>query len=135
MSDGFKELMRASERDRLDLFLSAARRVGTAVQNVEKDYWVCWVLRTLYHRLPDGSPRLLFKGGTSLSKAYGLIQRFSEDIDITVFREDLNEPATVEDLEGLSGKKRKVSASRNASRRDWRKSPSVAGSGSKSRSW
>jgi len=108
MSDGFKELMRASERDRLDLFLSAARRVGTAVQNVEKDYWVCWVLRTLYDRLPGGSPRLLFKGGTSLSKAYGLIQRFSEDIDITVFREDLNEPASVEELEGLSGKKRKA---------------------------
>jgi len=108
MSDGFKELMLASERDRLDLFLSAATRIGTAVQNVEKDYWVCWVLRTLYHRLPGGSPRLLFKGGTSLSKAYGLIQRFSEDIDITVFREDLNEPASVEELEGLSRKKRKA---------------------------
>jgi len=50
----------------------------------------------------------LFKGGTSLSKAYGLIRRFSEDIDITVFREDLQEPASVEDLEVLSGKKRKA---------------------------
>ena len=55
-----------------------------------------------------GGPRLLFKGGTSLSKAFGLIQRFSKDIDITVFRDDLDEPATVEDLEALSNKKRRA---------------------------
>ena len=36
-----------------------------------------------------------------LSKGYGLINRFSEDIDITAFREDLNQAATVEELEGL----------------------------------
>jgi hypothetical protein len=108
MIDGFKKFIEASERDRRDLFLSASTRVGTAIQNVEKDFWVCWVLEVLYHGLPKGSPRLLFKGGTSLSKAYGLIRRFSEDIDITVFREDLKEPASVEALEGLSGKKRKA---------------------------
>ena len=108
MSNGFREFMLAPERDRVDLFLAAANRVGTVIQNVEKDFWVCWALRVLYHEVPAGSPRLLFKGGTSLSKAYGLIQRFSEDIDITVFREDLNEPASVEDLERLSGKKRKA---------------------------
>jgi hypothetical protein len=50
---------------------------------------------------------LLFKGGTSPSKAFGLISRFSEDIDITVFREDLGEGATVEELEALSGKQRR----------------------------
>ena len=55
------------------------------MQNVEKDVWVCWTLEVLYHGIPPGSPRLLFKGGTSLSKANGLIRRFSEDIDITVF--------------------------------------------------
>jgi hypothetical protein len=38
--------------------------------------------------LQPGGPRLLFKGGTSLSKGFGLIARFSEDIDITVFREE-----------------------------------------------
>jgi hypothetical protein len=108
MSDGFRKFMLASEHDRLDLFLAASTRVGTAIQNVEKDFWVCWALHVLYHGLPAGNPRLLFKGGTSLSKAYGLIRRFSEDIDITVFREDLNEPASVEDLEALSGKKRKA---------------------------
>ncbi len=53
-------------------------------------------------------PRLLFKGGTSLSKSFGLIDRFSEDIDITVFRDDLGEAASVEELEALSGKKRRA---------------------------
>jgi hypothetical protein len=118
MNDGFRKFMLANERDRLDLFLTASNRIGTAVQNVEKDFWVCWTLDVLYHGLPAGSPRLLFKGGTSLSKAYGLIKRFSEDIDITVFREDLNEPASAEDLERLSGKRRrgKLDAIRDACR-------------------
>ena len=54
-----------------------------------------------------GGQRLLFKGGTSLSKGFGLISRFSEDIDVTVFRDDLGEAATVDELEALSGKKRR----------------------------
>ncbi len=95
-------------RDRLDLFLAAANRLGAPISHVEKDFWVCWTLNALYRERPAGGPRLLFKGGTSLSKAYGLIQRFSEDIDITVFRDDLNEPASVEELEALSGKKRRA---------------------------
>src|SRR5216684_8371637 len=66
MNDGFKKFIAAPERDRLDIFLAASRRLGTAVQNVEKDFWVCWTLDVLYHGIPPGSPRLLFKGGTSL---------------------------------------------------------------------
>jgi hypothetical protein len=58
--------------------------------------------------MPAGDPRPLFKGGTSLSKAYGLISRFSEDIDITVFREDLGQAASVQELEALSRKKRQT---------------------------
>ena len=69
---------------------------------------MCWALDVLFHRRPAGGPRLLFKGGTSLSKAFGLISRFSEDIDITVFRSDLGEPAPLEGLEALSGKKRRA---------------------------
>lgn len=56
---------------------------------VEKDFWVCLVLDLLFNRLPDRHPKLLFKGGTSLSKAFGLINRFSEDIDLVVFRDGL----------------------------------------------
>jgi hypothetical protein len=120
MNDGFNKFIAAPKRDRLDIFLAASRRLGAAVQNVEKDFWVCWTLDVLYHGLPTGSPRLLFKGGTSLSKAHDLIRRFSEDIDMTVFREDLNQAASIEDMEKLSGKKRraKLDAIRDACR-DW----------------
>jgi predicted nucleotidyltransferase component of viral defense system len=89
MTEGFQSVLAASDRERRDLFLAAANRLGAAEQNVEKDFWVCWTLDALFNGLESGGPRLLFKGGTSLSKGYGLIQRFSEDIDITVFREDI----------------------------------------------
>lgn len=114
----YAQIIAARPRDRLDLFLATANRLGTPVGNVEKDFWVCWALDALYHRLPHGGPRLLFKGGTSLSKAYGLIHRFSEDIDVTVFRDDLDQPASVEELEALSNKKRraKLDAIRSACR-------------------
>ena len=114
----YAQIIRAPSRERLDLFLATANRLGAPVGNIEKDFWVCWTLDALYHRLPPGGPRLLFKGGTSLSKAYGLIQRFSEDIDVTVFRDDLNEAATVEELEALSNTKRraKLNAIRDACR-------------------
>jgi predicted nucleotidyltransferase component of viral defense system len=86
LNEGFKEFLSASEKDRVDTFLAASQRLGANVQYIEKDFWVCWTLDVLYHGLPGGGPRLMFKGGTWLSKAYGLINRFSEDIDITAFR-------------------------------------------------
>ena len=106
MNPDFARLLTSSIDDRRDLFLATATRLGTTVQNVEKDFWVCWTLDALFNGLEPGGPRLLFKGGTSLSKGYGLIERFSEDIDITVFREDIDAPASVADLEALSRKQR-----------------------------
>ncbi len=106
MTEGFQTVLAASDEERRDLFVGAADRLRTNEQNIEKDFWVCWTLDALFNELEAGGPRLLFKGGTSLSKGYGLIERFSEDIDITVFREDIGQPATVEELEALSGKKR-----------------------------
>ena len=108
MNAAFREVIGAGDDARRDLFLATAGRLGTAVQNVEKDFWVCWTLDALFNGVPAGTPRLLFKGGTSLSKSFGLIDRFSEDIDITVFRNDLGEAASVEELEALSGKKRRA---------------------------
>lgn len=105
-TDAFIEIIRADSADRADLFLRTAQRLGTPLINVEKDFWVCWTLNTLYHRLPGKGPRLLFKGGTSLSKAYGLINRFSEDIDITVFRDDLGYLQTTGEISTLSNKRR-----------------------------
>lgn len=90
------------------LFAETAARLGTAVQNVEKDFWVCWTLDALFNGLEAGSPRLLFKGGTSLSKAFTLIPRFSEDIDITVFREDIGQTVDATTLDALSGKQRRI---------------------------
>ncbi len=107
-ADAYRQLIAATSRDRLDLFLATANRLGAPVGNVEKDFWACWTLNALYGERPAGGPRLLFKGGTSLSKAYGLIERFSEDIDITVFRDDLDQPASVEKLESLSNKRRRA---------------------------
>lgn len=108
MNPAFNTVIAASDAERRDLFLGAAARLGTAVQNVEKDFWVCWTLDALFNGLDASGPRLLFKGGTSLSKAFNLISRFSEDIDITVFRDDLGQGAGVADLDALSGKKRRA---------------------------
>lgn len=108
MNPSFHEVITASDADRRDLFLGAAARLGTAVQNVEKDFWVCWTLDALFNGLAVDGPRLLFKGGTSLSKAFGLISRFSEDIDITVFRDDLGQATDAAALTTLSGKQRRA---------------------------
>ena len=108
MKADYQRLLASSPQDRRDLFVATGRNLGLAEQNVEKDFWVCWTLAALFHDRPKGAPRLLFKGGTSLSKAFGLIQRFSEDIDITVFREDLGESVSLDELEALSGKKRRA---------------------------
>jgi hypothetical protein len=106
MIPGYATVMAASANDRRDLFVGAGNRLGTVQQNIEKDFWVCWTLDALFNGLQAAGPRLLFKGGTSLSKAYGLISRFSEDIDITVFRDDIGQAATIEELEALSSKRR-----------------------------
>ena len=103
MMPGFQDIIAAAEADRRDLFLSTSMRLGTPIQNVEKDFWVCWVLDLLFNGAGADEPRLLFKGGTSLSKSHGLISRFSEDIDISVFREDLGQAVDVEALEVVAG--------------------------------
>lgn len=109
----YRGVIRAPTADRRDLFLATAARLGTPLGNVEKDFWVCWTLAALFRGRAPGEPRLLFKGGTSLSKAYGLIERFSEDVDVTVFRDDLAHPASadglsVDALEALPGRRRRA---------------------------
>ncbi len=60
---------------------AAAERLGISPTAVEKDYWVSEVLRVLATNHPDD---FIFKGGTSLSKGYDIVERFSEDIDVLV---------------------------------------------------
>lgn len=62
---------------------AARRNVNPII--IEKDFWVCWIMKRLTEH-PDLGPNLTFKGGTSLSKAYSIIERFSEDIDLTIGR-------------------------------------------------
>jgi len=77
-----------NQSDRADLFNETAARMGLNPMIVEKDFWVCWILKHLF-TITEFSDRLVFKGGTSLSKCFNLIQRFSEDIDIAVKFEKL----------------------------------------------
>ena len=118
MNPAFDTLLAADAETRAGVFVVTAQRLGTAPQNIEKDFWVCWTLDALFNGRPAGGPRLLFKGGTSLSKGRGPISRFSEDIDITVFRDDLGEAHTVAALEAMSRTRRvaALNAIRHASR-------------------
>jgi hypothetical protein len=68
---------------RAELFAETADRKVLPDAIVEKDFWVCWVLKQLFS-IESLSGRLLFKGGTSLSKIFHAINRFSEDIDLAV---------------------------------------------------
>jgi len=92
MNPNYDAILSADQDTRAGLFTATAQRLGTTPQNAEKDFWVCWTLDALFNGLPDG-PRLLFKGGTSLSKGFGLIRHFSEDIDVTVLSCRTRQPA------------------------------------------
>jgi len=85
-----------SARERKELFGESARRMGVQPAIVEKDFWVVWVLGKLF-KDDNLSKILMFKGGTSLSKVFGLIGRFSEDIDLILDWREI----TDKDLLGL----------------------------------
>ena len=75
------EFFELSADERLEALVQAANASGRPPHLLEKDVWVVWSLRHLF--AAPYAPHLVFKGGTSLSKAYGVIQRFSEDVDLT----------------------------------------------------
>ena len=72
-----------SLEERNAYFRVASDRLKLLTLIVEKDFWVCWTLDRIFS-LPDAASRYVFKGGTSLSKVFGIIDRFSEDIDLGV---------------------------------------------------
>jgi len=91
--DSYQTLTKQQQRELLD---EVSKRRGLHPAVLEKDYWVCRTLDALFS-LPDLGDHLVFKGGTSLSKVYGLIERFSEDVDVSFHRAylgfgDENEP-------------------------------------------
>lgn len=77
-----------------ELFIRTSALMGISPTLLEKDFWVSWILTKIFQL--SFSNHLVFKGGTSLSKCYGLIQRFSEDCDITIdktlFSESMDDP-------------------------------------------
>lgn len=70
--------------DLFEYINETAQKKGLIPQIIEKDYWVVWILERLFSG--PFADRLTFKGGTSLSKAYKIINRFSEDVDLTIDR-------------------------------------------------
>ncbi len=101
------DFAKGKSAERQPYFEETAARRNSTTTAVEKDFWICWTLKHLFtlKTIPD----LRFKGGTSLSKVFGLIDRFSEDIDISIDRaalgfsgeRDMANPA-------VSGTKRKA---------------------------
>lgn len=80
-----------SDDDQRRTFENAAKQLGLHRRvMVEKDLWVCLTLQQLFSLPKDVCSELTFKGGTSLSKAYKTINRFSEDIDVSLYRHDFS---------------------------------------------
>jgi Nucleotidyl transferase AbiEii toxin, Type IV TA system len=100
------KVARLTAAKRAELFAETASRRGIAEALIEKDFWACWMLQQLFSdRTLAG--RLLFKGGTSLSKVFNAIERFSEDLDIAIDYEMLGFTGSRDPLQsGLSITKR-----------------------------
>ncbi len=86
MPEAFLQL---SPEEQADILQTCAGKIGRRAEHLEKDIWICWVLQGLFS-MPGRLP-MAFKGGTSLSKVYGAIRRFSEDVDITLDYKSLDQ--------------------------------------------
>lgn len=112
-ADAYQKL---TPRQQLELLDEVSRQRGLAPTILEKDYWVCRTLNILFN-LPGLEQQLIFKGGTSLSKVYHLIDRFSEDIDLSFNREFLGMTGPEHDPESATSNKdqdRKILALKQA---------------------
>ena len=78
-----------SPEEQAEILQTCAGKLGRRPEHLEKDLWICWVLQGLF-TMPGRLP-MAFKGGTSLSKVYSAIRRFSEDVDITVDYKSLDQ--------------------------------------------
>jgi hypothetical protein len=79
LPEAFLNLDRQTQQE---IYLSVSRETGLTGPILEKDVWVCWTLNVLFS-MPGALP-MAFKGGTSLSKVFNAISRFSEDVDVTI---------------------------------------------------
>ena len=104
MKNKFLELPKET---RINIFNRVADQLGITPFAVEKDWWVTRTLSIIFE-MENVAPHLVFKGGTSLIKAWNLIERFSEDVDLAIDRAYLGfdeipkrKPICVENLENL----------------------------------
>ncbi|MBS0289757.1 MAG: nucleotidyl transferase AbiEii/AbiGii toxin family protein [Proteobacteria bacterium] len=77
-----------SPNDQNEILQTSFQALNKFPQVLEKDIWICWTLEKLFS-MPNAHP-MAFKGGTSLSKVSNLIERFSEDVDITIDYKSFN---------------------------------------------
>lgn len=88
-----KNFHRLPVKNKIELFEEIQKSIKLPLASIEKDWWVVQTLRLIYQM--KAAKHLLFKGGTSLNKAWKLIERFSEDIDLALNREFLGFPETI----------------------------------------
>jgi predicted nucleotidyltransferase component of viral defense system len=100
------DFARLPNGERRKYFGEASEKLNRSSQIIEKDFWVCWCLKRLFS-LEDFRGHLTFKGGTSLSKVYQVIERFSEDVDVSIERAFLGFGGENEPEAGVSGKKQR----------------------------
>ena len=96
-----------SPDDQKQAYQDAALTLKAEAVILEKDFWVSWLLGQLFS-LPEIAPHLVFKGGTSLSKVFGVIDRFSEDIDLCLVPEFVGADAA--GFDALSSRTRRDAA-------------------------
>jgi hypothetical protein len=82
-----QQWLQLTDKEKIEVYTEIAARTGMTPQAVEKDWWVTTTLNLVFSTTP--AEHLVFKGGTSLSKAWDLIERFSEDIDLALDRKYL----------------------------------------------
>lgn len=82
-----ENFIKLSNNDKINIFNQTSERSGLPSSAIEKDWWVTLSLNIIFSL--SYSNQIVFKGGTSLSKAWNLIERFSEDIDLVIDRKHL----------------------------------------------
>jgi hypothetical protein len=87
MKTALSEWFKLTDANKRNIFAETARQKALPISSIEKDWWVVQTLSALFST--EYADKIIFKGGTSLSKAWGLIERFSEDIDLVLDREFL----------------------------------------------
>jgi hypothetical protein len=87
MKTALSEWLKLTDTNKRNIFAETARQKALPISSIEKDWWVVHTLSALFST--EYADKLIFKGGTSLSKSWNLIDRFSEDIDLVLDREFL----------------------------------------------